>query len=275
MNGDGGKSSASVATFVAQNASTTRAAFEQYVMHGEGRAIVGGFNTTNLIILDIEGALPLKKLGVWLADERVNGSTTFKSVVAAYKMRVAVARLVFPHAQFALYGSPAQPDYFTGMNWSLAAEGYATAADAPYGIFDEVHHLLAVQYFGNNITQSGHAEHMFGAIVNETIALARRLKWSTGESIPIIANTKPTYGNGPLVAPYSGWLEPATIRALVERWSQEPLIDHIVWWYYPVDDLTKYDQPTLLAQRKWWDTVDAWSECPVLSTRARWVNVPV
>jgi hypothetical protein len=262
MNGDGGESSSSLATFIAQNASTTRAVLEHYVTHGQGNAILNGFNTTNLIIFDVESAVPLKKLGTWLADEIANGSTVFKSIVAAYKLRVAVAKSVFPRAKFAFYGSPGQPDSFASENWTLAEEGYLTAAAA--GIFDDVDYLLAVQYFGANVSEPAHEEHMFGTIVNKTIGLARRLKRSTGASIPIIANTKPTYHGGPLIAPYSGWLEPRTIRALVERWSQEPLIERVVWWYYPLDDLQKYDQPTLAEQLEWWKTVDAWTACPPL-----------
>ena len=94
------------------------------------------------------------------------------------------------------------------------------------------------------------------------MALARLLKRSTGEAIPIVANTKPTYRGGPLVPPYSGWLEPSTIRALLQRWSEEPLVARIVWWYYPVDDLKKDDQPSLAEQLQWWRTVDAWDDCP-------------
>ena len=108
MNGDGGNSSSSLAAFVAQNTSTTRGILERYVASGAGKAIVGGRNTTNLIVLDIEAAVPLKRLGLWLADERDNSTATFGNVVAAYKQRVAIARAVFPRAQIALYGSPAQ-----------------------------------------------------------------------------------------------------------------------------------------------------------------------
>ena len=265
MNGDGGSSSSSIGAFIAQNGSTTRAIFEQYVDSGGGKDIVGGLNTTNLIILDIEGAVPLKMLGLWLADERANATTTFQDVIAAYKLRVSVARSVFPQAEIALYGSPAQPASFAGENWTLAAEGYVAAA--AHGIFDEVHYLLAVQYFGVNVTQSTHENNVFGT-VNRTMALARLLKRSTGEAIPIIANTKPTYRGGPLVPPFAGWLEAATVRALVARWAEEPLVKRVVWWYYPLDDLEKYHQPSLASQGKWWSTVDAWSACPLTTPRS-------
>ena len=74
------------------------------------------------------------------------------------------------------------------------------------------------------------------------------------------------YHGGPLVPPYSGWLEPSTIRDLVARWSEEPLIARVVWWYYPLNDLKKYDQPSLAEQLQWWRTVDAWAECPPIRT---------
>ena len=197
MNGDGGESTLSLATFIAQNASTTRAVLEHYVTRGQGNAILNGFNTTNLIIFDIESAVPLKKLGTWLADERANGSMTFKSVVAAYKLRVAVAKSVFPHAKFAFYGSPGQPDSFSGENWTLAEEGYLTAAAG--GIFDDIDYLLAVQYFGANVSEPTHDEHMFGTIVNKTIGLARRLKRSTGASIRL-SPSSPTRNQHTVVA---------------------------------------------------------------------------
>ena len=108
MNGDGGNSSSTLAAFFAQNSSTTRGILERYVASGAGKDIVGGQNTTNLIVLDIEAAAPLKRLGLWLADERANSTATFENVVAAYTQRVAIARSVFPRAQIALYGSPAQ-----------------------------------------------------------------------------------------------------------------------------------------------------------------------
>ena len=265
INGDGGGSSSSVAAFIAQNASTTRSILEAYATVGAGKEISGGLSTTNLLILDIEGEVPLKKLGLWLAAWRANPqNTTFADIVAAYKQRVSVARSVFPRAEIALYGSPAQPDSFHDMNWTLAVEGYELAAS--HGIFDKVSYLLAVQYFGSNLTQSDHDENVFG-LVNKTIDLARRLKRSTGEAISIIANTKPTYHGGPLVPPYSGWLEPSTIRDLVARWSEEPLIARVVWWYYPLDDLKKYDQPSLAEQLQWWRTVDVWAECPPIGHR--------
>ena len=59
------------------------------------------------------------------------------------------------------------------------------------------------------------------------------------------------YHGGPLVPPYSGWLE---------------VIARVVWWYYPLNDLKKYDQPSLAEQLQWWRTVDAWAECPPIRT---------
>lgn len=169
INGDGGGSSLSIATFIGQTESTTRAILEKYVVSGGGKAIIGGLQTTNLLILDIEGAVPLKKLGLWLAASRANPkNTTFIDIVAAYKQRVSVARSLFPRAEIALYGSPAQPMSFPGENSTLAVEGYVAAAAE--GIFDEVSYLVAVQYFGMNASEGGHHDNVFGD-VNKTSAL--------------------------------------------------------------------------------------------------------
>lgn len=156
---------------------------------------------------------------------------------------------------------PPRPSSFPNENWTLATEGYVEAAAR--GIFDQVDYLLAVQYFGENVTRAAHRENVFGT-VNRTMALARQLRRSSGEAIPIIANTKPTYGAGPLVPPNAGWLEPATVRELVGRWALEPLVERVVFWYYPVDDLVKYRQPSLSDQREWWGTIDAWAACPAV-----------
>jgi hypothetical protein len=44
-----------------------------------------------------------------------------------------------------------------------------------------------------------------------------------------------------------------TTRALFKRWEQyEPLVERVLYWYYPLDDLKKYDQPNLTAQLGWW-----------------------
>jgi hypothetical protein len=209
MNADGGNIT-SLAGFVAQSADETRQRLVHYVTDGSGKSIVGGFNTTNLIILDIEGPVPLKMLGVWLAAERANGSTTFSDVVRAHKLRLAVARQVFPNAALAVYGSPAQPRSYSGMNYSLASEGYIEACKR--GLLDNATYLLAVQYFGRNTSDEAAHEQELDRTVNETLALAIQLKRSNGSAIPIVVNTKPTYSGGPLVSPYAGWVEPDTTR---------------------------------------------------------------
>ena len=101
---------------------------------------------------------------------------------------------------------------------------------------------------------------MFG-IVNDTMALARQLTRSDGSNLPIIANTKPTYGGGPLLPPYAGWVEPAITRALVARWSAEPQVARIVYWYFPENELALYHQPSLSVQRSWWESNDAFEGC--------------
>ena len=60
--------------------------------------------------LNNNSSVALKYLGVWLAAERASNGTdrTFSGVVGAYRQRLAVARALFPRAQLAVYGSPAQ-----------------------------------------------------------------------------------------------------------------------------------------------------------------------
>jgi hypothetical protein len=49
--------------------------------HSPGDQIIGGFNTTNSIIFDIEEPANLKYLGLWLEEERINGTDTFNRMV--------------------------------------------------------------------------------------------------------------------------------------------------------------------------------------------------
>ena len=110
---------------------------------------------------------------------------------------------------------------------------------------------MYVQYFGANESDAQHEQNVFG-LVNDTMALARRLRRSDGSVIPIVANTKPTYHKGPLVAPYAGWVEPSTTKALFARWAQEPLVERVLYWFYSEASLAYYKQPNLTEQRAWW-----------------------
>lgn len=257
INGDGGPSIASVAAFVAQSREQSRQRLIHYVRNSTGAGIVGGFNTTNLLILDIEGcadgaSVALKYLGEWLRAERATNGTnsTFSDVVAAYRQRLAVARELFPHAQLALYGSPAQPNSFKGMDWALASEGYIEACNV-HGLLDDASYALAVNYFGENATSAHHESGVFGQ-ANTTLALAVQLHRSDGSTVPIIANTKFTYRGGPLVSPFAGWVEPATTEALFRLWGQEQRVARVVYWYYSDGSLQRYQQPNLTQQHHWW-----------------------
>ena len=257
MNDDGGPSIASLGAFIAQDAATTRRRLAAYVTNGTGRAIRGGFGTTNLLVLDIEGcadggSAALKYLGVWLAAERASNGTnaTFSGVVAAYRQRLAVARELFPRAQLALYGSPAQPGSFPSMDWALASAGYVEACNVR-GLLDDASYALAVNYFGDNDTSARHENGVFGQ-ARKTLALAVQLRRSDGKLIPIIANTKPTYHAGPLVPPFAGWVEPDTTGALFRLWAAEPRVARVLYWYFPESELARYQQPNLTAQHTWW-----------------------
>jgi hypothetical protein len=119
------------------------------------------------------------------------------------------------------------------------------------GIFDHVSFLLPVMYFGENVSMPHHIQNVEG-FSNTTIAAALTIKDSRGAQIPIIVNTKFTYGKGPLLPPYSGWVEPATTQRLVQLWRTQPLVKRIQWWFYPDDELAKFGQPNLTEINKWW-----------------------
>jgi hypothetical protein len=86
--------------------------------------IWAGCATTNAIVLDCEskGLTPsgifrnesceLKWLGTWLAAKRASGDPTFDLLVAASKMRISVAKSLFPNASIGLYSSPSGPGGF-------------------------------------------------------------------------------------------------------------------------------------------------------------------
>lgn len=244
--------------FLGQTAEETKARWVKYVTAGLGRNITGGFATTNAIILDCEmhvsGASPsesceLKWLGTWLAAKRVSGDATFDRLVAATKMRIAVAKSLFPRASIGVYSSPTGPGGFAGENFTLAMEGYHTAATL--GLFDHVDFLVPSLYFGKNESSPGHEVGVFG-YGNATMEAALSIHRSTGELIPIFANLKFTYG--------SGWdfLEPDTTHRLVS-WLREPWsvgrVQRIMFWFYPDNELKVYNQPPLSDIEAWFRRV--------------------
>ena len=165
---------------------------------------VDGSATRNAIVLDLEAPANLKLLGTWL------GTPTFAAVVRGLKMRVAVARRVFPHAPLGMYGSPNGPNSFVGEDFNLSAAGYRAAAAA--GLFDGVDFLVPVLYFGVNTTAGNPAGHeAMWNFTRTTLDLAVQLRRSSGEAIPVYANTKFTYRSDSS----GGWLEPQTTQRLV------------------------------------------------------------
>eukprot|EP01043_Picozoa_sp_COSAG02_P046198 COSAG02_NODE_4301_length_5532_cov_4.804120_1_plen_294_part_00 len=242
--------------FLDQTVEQTKARWVSYMTTGLGRNITDGFATNNAIILDCEmrGALrnescELKWLGSWLAAKRTSGDATFDRLVAATKMRVAVAKSLFPQALIGVYSSPTGPGGFASENFSLAMEGYHTAA--AMGIFDEVDFLVPSLYFGKNETTPGHEAGVFG-YSNTTLTAALSIRRSTGAAIPVFANLKFTYGNG------WDFLEPDTAHRLV-KWLREPWavgrVQRIMFWFYPDNELRVYHQPPLSEIEDWFDRV--------------------
>ena len=108
--------------------------------------------------------------------------------------------------------------------------GYSAAAKV--GLFDLVDFLVPVLYFGLNETQPGHEKNVFG-YTDTTLAFARGLRRSNGETIPIYVNTKFTYGHSIYEPPFAGWVEADTTRRLVEAFRSPPnagRVERVMYW---------------------------------------------
>ena len=193
---------------------------------GHGQNISGGFNTTNIIVLDVETPVNLKLLGTFMQQNM----TQFQAIVAAYKMRLAVVRSMFPQSSaIGIYGSPNGPDAFKDENFTLSMEGYRAAAKL--GLFDYVDMLVPVLYFGNNDTDPRHDEGVFN-FTKTTMDAANSIVRSDGSPIPIYANTKFTYGHGNGVTPGS-WVEKDTTHKLIAILEAYPRLARVMYWFYP------------------------------------------
>ena len=128
-------------------------------------------------------------------------------------------------------------------------EGYVEAARR--GLFDGVDFLLPVLYFGANESSPAHDQNVF-AFSNTTLAAALRLTDSRGAPIPIVVNTKFTYGSRLPFSSSSGWVEPETTRRLVALWRATPRVARVQWWFYPDGELARYQQPNLTEILAWW-----------------------
>ena len=252
----GGGNPPSWAGFLNQTAEETKARWVTYMSEGGGRNITGGFATTNAIVLDCEsrGKTPhesceLKWLGTWLAAKRATGDPTFDKLVAASKMRMAVAKSLFPRASIGFYSSPTGPGGFVDENFTLAMEGYHTAS--ALGLFDQVDFLVPSLYFGWNESSPRHDS--MWTYSNQTLAATLSIRRSSGAAIPVYVNLKFTYGNG------WSFLEPDTTRRLIS-WLREPWgvgrVQRIMWWFYPDNELSHYRQPPLSAIEAWFRRVE-------------------
>ena len=124
--------------FLNETSDGVRASLRAYVNSSYGANIAGGWNTSNVFVLDIEAPVSLlPNLGLWARDDPAR----FAAVLAAFEMRVAVTKELFPHAKIALYGSPIGPGKHAG-NYTLAIGGLVEAGRR--GMFDRVDFLLPV-----------------------------------------------------------------------------------------------------------------------------------
>ena len=100
------------------------------------------------------------------------------------------------------------------------------------GLFDEVDFLVPVLYYGLNESSPEHEKNVFG-YTDTTLALARGLRRSNGETIPIYVNTKFTYGHSIYEPPFAGWVEADTTRRLVESFRSPPnagRVERVMYW---------------------------------------------
>jgi hypothetical protein len=179
--------------------------------------------------------------------KRATGDQTFDRLVAANKMRMSVAKALFPRAQVGFYSSPTGPGGFASENFTLAMEGYHAAA--ALGVFDEADFLMPSLYFGWNETSPKCDTWSYS---NTTMEAALSIRRSDGAAIPVFANLKFTYGNT-----WQFW-EPDTTHRLID-WLRAPWavgrVARIVFWFYPDSELKRYHQPPLSDIEAWFRRV--------------------
>lgn len=95
--------------------------------------------TTDLIILDMESPIHPKRLGEYSGDKQ-------KQIIEAFKMRIKIAREMFPNAKLSLYGvivSDARGDS-TRPFFKPMMQGYERASQL--GMFDDLDYISPVLY---------------------------------------------------------------------------------------------------------------------------------
>jgi hypothetical protein len=124
INGEhlGSGNTVSLAAFLAQTATQVRAMVRAQVLP----IVLGGVNSTNLLVIDVEN--PARPDALW----SFHNSTLLQRVVRALRLRIAVLREIFPRATISYYGAP------TRLHIAKASLGYQKAS--ALGLFDELNY---------------------------------------------------------------------------------------------------------------------------------------
>jgi len=170
-------------------------------------------NTSDYIILDMEMPVPPKYWGKHLADAEDDDGDTFEQIIAAYKLRITVAReLLGPNAKICLYGVPVPPGPFpTSAPWTTQLAGFTRAGQL--GAFDGVDYICANCYM--RFCELDHADYMtrIQTMTNLSINAAKSFVNSTGSHIPVIPLITPNVYNG-------GSVCDSDIVSVADLWQQ-------------------------------------------------------
>ena len=166
--------------FLTTSYADIEATFSSYVTNHEL-----AFDTTDLVVLDIEAPISPRHLGSWLKElQEANEQHLFEEWVEAYRLRIAVAREVLPNARLGLYGmivphAWGDPDM---ESHQLIMSGYWAAEDL--GLYDDTDALITVIYqrFGPDDSKFDRLDEMTTMAWQESTALRR----TDGSAIPVI-----------------------------------------------------------------------------------------
>ena len=128
--------------FLSASFDDIRSTFYNYVMSHEL-----AFDTTDLVVIDIEYPITPRQLGNWLIElQEADEEHLFAEWVEAYRLRIAVARDVLPNARLGLYGmivphAWGDPDMESQQR---NMTGYRAAEEL--GLYDEIDALITIIY---------------------------------------------------------------------------------------------------------------------------------
>jgi S1-C subfamily serine protease len=143
------------------------------------------FDTTDLVVIDIEAPIAPRHLGNWLMElQEADEEHLFAEWVEAYRLRIAVTREVLPNARLGLYGmivphAWGDPD-MESQQRNMA--GYRAAEEL--GLYDDADALITIIYqrFGPDDSKFDRLDEMTAMAMSESTSLLR----TDGSAIPVI-----------------------------------------------------------------------------------------